>query len=341
MAVEKIKSLPKIKTMCYVKPLVLYAMMMLLFFASACSGSNGTQTGPTDARIPTGEYLEFDCSGCGVSRRFPFFETQVISTDYIGKYADTLDAMFANEWTLLSTEKVYEPFDRDYFIKSYLCHLADQYGRLVRSTLFYRWTVEYRHSNGNVRQFVFDNRPRYRGFACQVGEYMRTYIREYYSERFLATYMEDFPLVHTSSFNIFFASWSRSNDYEAFRAWRNTSDAYHRQLKTPEGAMHLSQLTPANVFEIAPIMFSFHISVDEYSGIDPEAFKAYVMARVETMIDSLNQFTNNQLRATINLRFHDASQQRWHYIQGERIFPDPSLDFGWYVLESYRGMFWE
>ena len=340
MAEGKVKHPPKIKTKRSMKPLMLLTMIMLLLPASACRGSHRAQTGTVVSAYsptPTGEYTEFSCHSNCPGHRLPRYETRIHDADYIEKYADTLNAMFDYEWTLLSVEEIYEAFDLERFIYEFMCHLEHSYrlSYAVRSIQFYEWTIEYRDGNGDVRHFVFDNRSRYRGFSRHVQLYVRNYITEYYRERFFDVYMRDIPLAPQTFFFVFFARAGESTNYERWREWTNKTEEYQRLLSTPEGAIRLAQLTPANIFEMAPVEFSIRVALGEYAGSEQQAFQEYVMTRIEDMIETLNHFTNNQLRISISM-----SSYRWHYLQGERIFVDHPLDFDWYVLESYRGVFW-
>ena len=326
---------------------MLFTMVLLMFHVSACSGDYIPDAGEATLAhfpTPTGEYIEFYCHSACHGHRLAKFETRIHDADLIEKYADTLNAMFDYEWTLLSTEEIYVAFDLERFISEFLCHLEHYYRYSARSVQFYEWTIEYRDGNGDVRHFVFDSRPRYGGFSSHVTRYVRDYLSEYFRERFFDVYLGDLPLVQPFSVSLFFESGTTSNDYDRWRSWKNKTDEYHKRLATPEGAIRLARLTPAIIFEQAPVRLGANIRVDEYPGTDQSAFRELVETRVEDLAATLNQFTNNQMRASIRLQFRDgaigATEQARFYIQGERIFVNHPSDFAWYVLESYRGMFW-
>jgi len=242
--------------------------------------------------------------------------------DYLEKYEDVLNAMFEYEWTLLSAEESVQTF-------------KDRPQRLTA------WTIEYHDGNGDVRHFVFNNRSdgHIFGFPYQVVWYLTptSHISDYYKEHFFAAYMEGIPLGRPGFVYV--------NMVSVHHVPGSPTQEYRRLLGTPEGAVRLSQITPANVFDMAPVFLWFRVSLGEYDGPDRQGFEEDVKRRVEAMIESMNQYTNNRLTARITLSYceriylHDGSREHvWYYIQGERVFIEGR--FSAYVFESHRGVFW-
>jgi len=247
------------------------------------------------------------------------------------EYTDTFNAMFDYEWTLLSIEEI------DIWEWTYT-----------------EWTIEYRDGNGEVRHFVLDNRFT---VCTTVINYLNR-IAEYYREQFLDVYMDGMHVsfMHPTGFTA--GSIIRAHEKwicDESEEWIRATGGYRRGLNTPEGAIRFSQLTPANIFELVPFYLSIHIVFDEYSDLDQQALEEGVIARIEDMIQAMNQFANHRLNANISVGYSQwgESTQVWHYIQGERVEIEPWPEDEWLVgmehwsspfepavFESYRGVFW-
>jgi len=247
------------------------------------------------------------------------------------EYTDTFDVMFDYEWTLLSIEEI------DIWEWTYT-----------------EWTIEYRDGNGEVRHFVLDNRLT---VCTTVINYLRR-IAEYYRGQFLDVYMDGMPVSFTHPAG--FASGSIVEAHAKWvcdesEEWIRATGRYRRGLNTPEGAIRLSQLRPANVFELVPFYLVINIVFDEYFSLDQQAFEEDVIARIEDMLQAMNQFVNHRLNAWIRVGYSQWGEttQVWHYIQGERVEIEPWSEDEWLfgmehwsspfelaVFESYRGVFW-
>ena len=309
-------------------------MIIVIFAASTCSGP---QTTYSPAR--TGEYVEVSCEPSCAGHTLPIYETAVFDTDFIERYEDTLNVMFDHAWTLLSIEEIYEEPDWDR-LNEWLCHLM--YSIQVRSEQFLQWTIEYQDGNGDTRHFVFNNRTRWMyGFSDQVIEHVTDIILDYYTEHFVHAYMEGVPLatatgrIHGGVISIYRSfSHFEGHDYlqtylDTYREWTHALEEYKRLLDTPEGAIPLAQLTPANVFKLVP----FRLSISFREELDPKQ-----QHLLEDMIEAMDHFTNNRLNAQIRMGSHF-----WNIVQGKHISieDDGILSFfEYYVFESYRGVFW-
>jgi len=304
-------------------------VITIVFVAYACAVRAGL-TGRT------GEYIEVPCH-CG-GHVLPIYAAAVYDVDYTERYADTLNAMFDHEWTVLSVEEIYEEIDRER-LEQWLCHLM--YSIRVSANRFLEWTIEYQDGNGDVRHFVLTNR---RDFAYQVEQHVTDLILDYYTAHFTDVYLPGVPLGTTTGRihgNITRVSRSFGHVgsctcggpcvgyYEAYREWRPALEAYRDLLDTPEGAIRLGRLTPANAFELVP----FGIYLSFRGDLGPAQLRAF-----EDMLESMSAFTNHRLNASV--RIGDDS---WFYIAGERIFRDLDSQlsiFDYYVFKSYRGVFW-
>jgi len=185
-------------------------------------------------------------------------------------------------------------------------------------------------------------------FSSQVENYLRYYIANYYKENFYNVYIADVPLAPSSNV---FAFWvynfarSTGDDLDKIRDMENNAQNYLRSLSTPEGAVNLSQLTPANVFETVPMYLSARVSFSGYDSLGQE-LEEKVMGRIEDMIESMNAYTNNNLNAVFTIGYHQIvnlhtgnRNYRWSYIQGERVDVH-AMHYKRYVYDSYAGVFW-
>ncbi|MCL2588636.1 MAG: hypothetical protein FWD84_04425 [Oscillospiraceae bacterium] len=240
-------------------------------------------------------YIEVYCSGCDghiVSLR----DKRIFNADYIVEYGDVLNTMFDHEWTLLSVEeRLGAPF--------VVCHHV----HLISAHQYLEWTVEYRDGNGEIRHFVFHNRE---DLFSQTIYHIEDYISAYYQEHFVDIYMENILLLNTSPYA------------------RPSVRVGSMLLETLDDTIHLSQLSPATVFELLPIYLSIIVLLDDYADSDRQAFEESALMHFETMIDTMNHFTNNHLNADVRLRYLRHTpflycESRYHrrtYIQGERDF---------------------
>ena len=113
------------------------------------------------------------------------------------------------------------------------------------------------------RLFTFDKRT---ALSEQIQEYIRNYITGYYKENYYDVNMQDVFLEPSSYVFAFFTRMTINKDDRDNRERTKKSDKYLQKLDTPEGAICLSKLTPANVFEMCPIYLSIRISLSEFQG---------------------------------------------------------------------------
>ena len=252
---------------------------------------------------------------------------RVYDVDYIEKYKDTLNVMFDNEWTLISAEDKYEEHEP-------VCVHVD-----TRPEQFIEWTIEYSDGNGDVRLFVFDNR---RSLSWQIERYITDYIPAYYKENFYDVYTKDFPLAGSSYVFCFFVRMSSYTSYDAVRDIDETTKKYQSLLDTPEGAICLAKLTPANFFEMCPVYLSISVGLSGDSSYG-QSFEENVIKQTEDMVEIMNEFANNRLNAQVDAGYHEIvnmydgnRDRRWAFLQGERAntFDDRA------IFESYKGVFW-
>ncbi|MCL2376629.1 MAG: hypothetical protein FWC76_04450 [Defluviitaleaceae bacterium] len=245
---------------------------------------------------------------------------RIFDADYIARYADTLNTMFDYDWLVISEEERFEIPER-----------MD-----IGPAQFIEWTIEYQDGNGDTRHFVLNNEL---GFAWQVERYVERYIGAYFRQNFLDVYMEDFPLAPSTNVFAFIARAGLNLHLPENQEWKRATDEYKRQLATPDGAIRLAQLTPANVFEMAPIRLSIWITLGDDVDMYNQDVAGYAIRQIESMMESINSFTGNRLNAQINMN-HEHNQHEWNYIQGEQVFDLTWGYFDRYVFESYKGVFW-
>ena len=245
--------------------------------------------------------------------------------NYIELYADTLNVMFDNEWTLISEEQIHEK-DR-----AFVQVLGTGTGR--RMCLQYtEWVIEYKDGNGDTRHFVFSNR---RGFYSYILPHISGIVTEYYWEHFVTVYMGIF---RPSSDNFNISTISICGKCTSVDAEILFKHQYMKSLATPEGAIRLSQFTPANVFEIAPFKLSAFMRFDSDLVVIDD-----ILTRVDKMVDAMNDFTNQSLNAEIVVRDNRRDfDDHWRgYVQGERVWINnlSSCD-GLAIFDSYIGVLW-
>ena len=263
---------------------------------------------------------------------FPLGDERVFRANYIARYESTLNAMFDYEWTVISVE------ERVSHREVCSC-MRDQ-----RAWQYLVWTIEYKNWNDEISQFTLRNSH---PFYLQVMSYVRRNATEYFREHFLYAHMSDVLHEHIGTVYVSIANANINRHHIENREWVRASDQYRRNLGTPGGAIPLSHLNPAYIFEMIPMYISISVSLNEYSGTDIQAFEENLIRKMEGMIEDINRFTNNRLNATFRVGYrqiinmhHGSRSYRWYYIQGERVFGLNSLFFGRYVFESYRSMFW-
>jgi len=276
--------------------------------------------------------LVFLVSACSVGRD----SIRIYEADFTKEYYEALNVMFDNNWAVVSIEDRFKEND------GYICEC----GFDGRAQEFTEWTIEYTHENGDTRHFVLSNHS---PFTEQVQAYLRNFIADYYKENFFNVYITDVPLAPSSYVSAFWLrnfGQSTGDDVDKIREMENMARNYLRNLGTSEGAVPLSQVTPANVFEMVPMYLVVRVS---FSGDDSlgQEVEEQIMRDVEDMIESMNAFTNNSLNATFVIGYHQVidlhtgnRHYRWYYIQGERVDVRTRMHMDRTVFESYRGVFW-
>jgi len=256
---------------------------------------------------------------------------RVYDTDYIKTYKKTLNVMFGKKWKVLSTEEKY----RDNIPG---CPHVD-----TRPQQFTEWKIEYHDGDGMPRIFVFDNRG---SLSYQIKYYVTDYIVEYYKENFFDVYIKDLPLAPSSYVIGFLADISTNRGDADNRERTEAADNYLKQLDTPEGAICLAKLTPANVFEMCPLYLAINVSFSEYTG-NKQTFEINIMKQIRNMIDDMNRFTNYHLTAELKMGYQKIIDLytgerdcRWTYIQGEQVYGVAGPFFEWAAFDGYKGMFW-
>ena len=247
--------------------------------------------------------------------------------DYIKKYESTLNAMFDNEWELISTENKFEEHEP----------LCSHDGTRPHLDQFIEWTVEYHDGNGDLRTFIFNNRLT---LGSQVQEYVTQYIATYYKEKFYDIYMSDTPLARSSYVFCFFVRMTIA--YDEAKDIDKTTRKYQSLLDTPEGTINLSKLTPANAFEMAPIYLSVSVRLSGDSSYG-QIFEENIIKQTEDMMDAMNEFANNRLNADVSVGYRQGFNMytgnrdcKWAFLQGEQVDYFGDRD----IFESYKGIFW-
>lgn len=257
--------------------------------------------------------------------------TRVYKEDYIRKYAKTFDAMFENDWKVVATEDKYHDPEE-------ICEHVD-----TRPQQYMEWTIEYHDGNGDRRLFTFDNRSPLSG---QNADYVKAYIADYYKKTFFDELGRDIPTAPSGYVFGFFVRMTVNRDDEDNKERTKKSDEYLKNLDTPEGTICLSRLTPANVFELCPFYLFINVSFGGHPE-DKKDFEESVKKRIENMIAAMNEFTDNNLNASICMGYHDIiyledgkRDYYWHYIEGRQVSDIDVMYFERYVFDRYRGVFW-
>lgn len=261
---------------------------------------------------------------CGIA---PTKGIRKYKDDYIKKYEKTLNAMFDNEWKLISAEDKYQEHEP-------ICEHVD-----TRPQQFIEWTIEYHDGNGGLRTFIFDNRST---LGSQIKDYIVKYVSEYYKENFYDVYTNDFPLAGSSYVFCFFVKLSSFTSYDEVKDIDNITKKYQSLLYSPEGTICLAKMTPASAFEICPIYLVIKVGLDGDQSYGQD-FEEKVLKQTEDMVEAMNGFANNRLNAQIQVGYHQIVNMhsgnrdlRWAYLKGERVgfFDDRT------IFESYKGIFW-
>lgn len=251
--------------------------------------------------------------------------------DYIKKYEDTFNVMFDNNWKVIAKEDKYKEYEE-------ICPHVD-----TRPQQYTQWTIEYYDGSKNNQTFTFDNRG---SLSDQIQEYIRNYIADYYKENFYDVRMKDIPLASSSYVFGFLTKMTANRDDKENRHRTKKSDEFLERLETPQGAICLSKLTPANSFEMCPVYLTIRISFSEFKG-DKIKFEESAQKEVEKMIADMNEFTGYHLNASIIMKYSENTylengerSLRWHYVQGEKVDGIDSSYFERYVFDGYKGIFW-
>ena len=249
---------------------------------------------------------------------------RIFDTNFIEQYFDTLNVMFDNEWTLLSEKEIY--IEPGTVITG--SNMINQW----HSFQFFEWVIEYRDANGDTGYFVLYNHT---SFLNQILSHISRTITEYYWEHFVTPYLGGFSPERRSFSIRIIDVCCKCSPGEA-----TMMNRYRRSLTTPEGAIRLSQLTPANVFEMVP----FYISTWRWLNESTEAAVVHeAVTRVEAMIESMNIYTNRTLNAEIMLGVLRSGDDAhwWSYVQGERVWIRHLTSCsGNTIFNSYIGVFW-
>jgi len=188
----------------------------------------------------------------------------VYDDDYIEIYGAKMDEMFGYGWTA-HVEELFSEGE-----PSCGCGLTG-----TNPHTFWLFTIDYSDGSDNPHAFRFNNR---RDFSVQVEEHIRRITAEYYQENFMDVYLYDVPLARTT------------------RVRAETENP------TPEGAIRLSEMTPASVFDMFPVRLIIDITLNGETAHPPEVERA-IIAQVEYMLASMYNFTNGSLIANVTLRY--------------------------------------
>lgn len=250
---------------------------------------------------------------------------RIYDEDFLIEHKDAINIMFDYQWTLLSVEDMRtesrEPLP----------------GRNVAFSIpveFTEWVIEYHDENESPRQLALYNHTH---FHKQVISYVLNWATEYYQEHFWNVYMGEFEN--------FFSDWVRFHVRFLFICTKcaregSTIISYKWGLGTSEGAVRLHQITFDNIFEMMPLYIVVCIGLKDDLEVDQIED---VVSGIERMMESLNNFTANNLNAQINIHNRNMDSIYWSYIQGERLYLRDLSGCdgnGLELFERYRGVFW-
>jgi hypothetical protein len=250
------------------------------------------------------------------------------SEDYTQKYKATLDAIFNNNWTVISKTKT----------------SADSMDS-SKTFITTEWTIQYTIKNNETREFILTNDNE---LSWQIERYIEeNIVGKYYKEKFFDHYMQDIPLTQSSDLHCSFVNMSGSDDNEEF-----DMEKYEESIETPQGAIDFTKLTPANVFEKCPLYLNIDadIYVSYYSQQDNRALEEHTKEQLKRMITDMKRFTSDKINAHISvtsnardggyLLYDEKEIWRWAYLRGEEIKIDSDSYFDRDVYGVYKGVCW-
>ena len=235
------------------------------------------------------------------------------------KFGSTLDAMFPGGYTATveMEEEVYLE-DRGY--------IGDIYRKFV-------WYIEYKDGNNETRTLKIYNDVDYGGsyyfdkgykgsvdFGSAVMDHItKEYVNKYYDEYFFDAYLGEYDTTGSydgySYFNFYPPSdpdepYDRDAEHARYMEQLEKSDKYKGKISTPEGAINLSKLTPANVFEMCPVEVGQQIKLRITSGMDEEIFAENADKQLSDMAEAMNEFFGNNMSAYFRV-YLDRSDDKY------------------------------
>ena len=250
---------------------------------------------------------------------------RTFDTDFLIEYGDAINAMFDYQWTLFSVEDMrVEPMES--------IPGTNEISRLP--TEFTEWVIKYYDGEGTPKQLVLYNHT---SFQRQIVSHAVGLVTEYYQEHFWNVYMGELQNLFTDStrFHIRLLDICCKCNEEG-----GSTERYRRELATPEGAVRLHLLTPDNIFEMMPSYIRASIGLAE--GFDVDQIDD-VVSRVELMMESINNYTDNNFNASISIWGRDLEATYWGYVRGERVYQRHLSGCdgdGLLLFERYKGVFW-
>lgn len=254
--------------------------------------------------------------------------------------------MFATGWQVVSTEET----DDDAF-----SYDGVFWGRSRYTT----WVIQYLNGDGNPCELVLYN---YADFASQIERFLTDTITAYYTENYFGVYLSGVPLAGPSYVFAFIVNATVNVHRPENQEWLWDTQAYFQRLDTPQGAVPLSALTPANAFRLCPLQLAISVAIDDGDTAlsDKTGLEQALRGQIETMLDAMNRFTSNTLNAEIRVfsdngkadgRLYDGEKTwTWYIVHGEpRSAPEDLEQTGllssyhWFAKEvysSYKGTFW-
>ncbi|MCL2357576.1 MAG: hypothetical protein FWC70_10590 [Defluviitaleaceae bacterium] len=244
---------------------------------------------------------------------------RVYDVDFSAEFSDTFDAMFDNNWTVISAD--------DRFV------VPDEYDGIApvrdrRPMRFNTFEIGYTDALGNARTITFDSRATIASRTeAHIADYMQRYFQNYFDA------YQECGVLSILNVHVFLLNATANATREENREFVYAIAEYRRRMDTPEGAIPLARLTPYNMFEYAPVYLSVSMNISE----DFEAS----LKEVESMFARLNELTNYRLNASVQIIYRpERADYRWYFVRGERR-ESSSCDFQRHVFEGHRGVFWE
>jgi len=250
------------------------------------------------------------------------FNRNTYRTNFLQRYYDTLNAMFDNGWELIAAQN--HVISEDGLIR---------YNPPLRLT---SWLIEYVNSNGDIQEFRFNNS---RDFHQQIELHVIPLLQNY----FINNFFTDIDICHDTLILNTQLNLLQGNHFsDSHRHWFPIVHDYRTRFATPDGAIRLSQLTPANAFEMLPLYFCVIIHVRSEDG--QRLPNDVEMEKIHDILERLNDFTNYAMTASIVIN----QSRSWFYIRGEYVSDlegmRPGLTdrtiFETHVFESNLGVFW-